>query len=477
MESGPSFRIIGKASTEKREAVRHRLEETFSDHDGMSVVDIGVVNGQRFYADKCTPEFWAPENIGLRPDKFHDGEAHDRFALAAIIFMLLNQGLHPYQGVMPFDEPGTETVAGKIKSNLYPYGAAKGRIAPHKSSLYPFLLDETKSLFDRAFSQPNFRPLAEEWLRHLNQLALQSEICEKDPKYHLKYPQAGCPVCARDQLAGDAPQWAALVGSLTRPTPGPVDVAPSPPPTAPINAGGADAPPGGGTSRLPAVLSAVGFLSVGGVFYMIGWLPWQTSPPIAPSTPPIVTPTPPQPPPRDLTRNPPIVTPKPVQPPPPPPPPKPSVATVMRTSGLMGVWAADCNQGPSGNNQHFRYFVTQNDEGRMSIDEGVAKSEFIIPSAESAPNNRIELKLERLPHRTGQYVVLLMDGSRYRTWTNTLDGRNLVVNGMSGTTGQQTSWRLRGRTFLSPVVRVMIHSAPPRARKSQRDMRGCVCAN
>ena len=138
------------------------------DCDGMSVVDIGMPDSQRFYADKCTPEFWAPENIGLRPHKFQNEEAHDRFALATIIFMLLNRGLHPYQGIMAFDEPGTETVAGKIKNNLYPYGPEKGRITPHQHSLFPFLPDETQKLFNRAFMDPSSRPSADEWLSHLN---------------------------------------------------------------------------------------------------------------------------------------------------------------------------------------------------------------------------------------------------------------------------------------------------------------------
>jgi hypothetical protein len=117
--------------------------------------------------------------MDLRPHKFPDEEAHDRFALATIIFMLLNRGLHPYQGIMSFDEPGTETVAGKIKNNLYPYRAGNGRITPHQDSLYPFLPDGTNGLFDRAFSLPNNRPSAAEWLDHLNRLALQSESCER----------------------------------------------------------------------------------------------------------------------------------------------------------------------------------------------------------------------------------------------------------------------------------------------------------
>jgi DNA-binding helix-hairpin-helix protein with protein kinase domain len=102
------------------------------------------------------------------PENFEDQEAHDRFALSTIIFMLLNRGIHPFQGLMSFDIPGSETTAGKIKNNLYPYGGGKG--TPHQDSLYPFWSKEMKGLFDRAFSTTTARPSAQEWLEYLNEL-------------------------------------------------------------------------------------------------------------------------------------------------------------------------------------------------------------------------------------------------------------------------------------------------------------------
>jgi serine/threonine protein kinase len=169
------------------------------DCDGMSVIDIGVPKSKRFYADKSTPEFWAPENIGVKPQNFKDEEAHDRFALATIIFMLLNRGLHPYQGVLTIELPSAEAVAGKIKHNLYPYGAGKGRITPHKDSLYPYWPDETKALFDRAFSTTMARPSAEEWSRYLDRVNTQLQPCGNNANYHVAHPQVGCPVCARNK--------------------------------------------------------------------------------------------------------------------------------------------------------------------------------------------------------------------------------------------------------------------------------------
>jgi DNA-binding helix-hairpin-helix protein with protein kinase domain len=130
------------------------------DCDGMSIVRIGVQNSPRYYADRCTPEFVPPENHGLMPYQFRDEETHDRFSLATIIFMLLNRGLHPYSGIVQSDDPDTESTAGKIKNNLYPYGAGSDRIRPRKDSIYPFLPEDTKRLFDRAFSGPKSRPSA-----------------------------------------------------------------------------------------------------------------------------------------------------------------------------------------------------------------------------------------------------------------------------------------------------------------------------
>jgi eukaryotic-like serine/threonine-protein kinase len=169
------------------------------DCDGMSVIDIAVPNGKRFHADKSTPEFWAPENIGVKPENFEDPEAHDRFALATIIFMLLNRGLHPFQGKMSFEILGAETTAGKIKSGLYPHGPGKRRIEPHQDSLYPFWSKEMRGLFDRAFSTTTARPSAEEWLSYLRELSGKVGVCDKRPKFHVSQPQVGCPVCARDQ--------------------------------------------------------------------------------------------------------------------------------------------------------------------------------------------------------------------------------------------------------------------------------------
>jgi hypothetical protein len=210
------------------------------DCDGMSIVDIGVENSGRFYAAKSTPEFWAPENLGRKPSDFVDEAAHDCFALAVIIFMLLNRGLHPFQGYLTADISGAETTVGKIKNNLYPYGPGNTRILPHRDSLYPFWPDEAKRLFDRAFTNAADRPAADEWFGYFGRLAAQAEPCPVNPQYHLLLPPVGCPVCARN--------------TAPRPQPPPFIPQPTPAP--------ATAPAGSGGTYIPLALGGIGVLAI-----------------------------------------------------------------------------------------------------------------------------------------------------------------------------------------------------------------------
>jgi serine/threonine protein kinase len=176
------------------------------DCDGMSVIDVLSPNGAvRFHGDKSTPEFWAPENVGVLPSFFKDEEAHDRFALAVIIFMVLNRGIHPYQGILLSSRPSIETTAGKIHKGLYPYGGGRGKITPHRKTLYPFWTEETRGLFDRAFTTLAARPSAAEWHTHLSALAANLGSCARRPQLHATHPSVGCPICARDGVVLASP--------------------------------------------------------------------------------------------------------------------------------------------------------------------------------------------------------------------------------------------------------------------------------
>ncbi|MFI4891268.1 MAG: DNA-binding protein [Steroidobacterales bacterium] len=151
-------------------------------------------------APQVTPEYLAPE--------FHDKavahpEAQDRFALATIIFRLLNYGIHPFTGVAPDHRHHPTELAGRIKQGLYPYGkAAHKRVRKVPASVHEAFPDSLRELFDRAFASTGYtRPSAGEWAAALAAYASkhsgQMSTCSNG---HLHFSGRPCPTCMRDAL-------------------------------------------------------------------------------------------------------------------------------------------------------------------------------------------------------------------------------------------------------------------------------------
>jgi eukaryotic-like serine/threonine-protein kinase len=151
-------------------------------------------------APQVTPEYLAPE--------FHDKtvaqpEAQDRFALATIIFRLLNYGIHPFSGVASDRSNYPPELAGRIKQGLYPYGKiANTHVRKVPASVHEAFPDTLRELFDRAFAYSGYsRPSAHEWIDALAIYASkqhgQMSPCSKG---HLRFSGRPCPTCMRDAL-------------------------------------------------------------------------------------------------------------------------------------------------------------------------------------------------------------------------------------------------------------------------------------
>ncbi len=166
------------------------------DCDGFHIYSDGFVSE----APQVTPEYLAPE--------FHDKpvahpETQDRFALATIIFRLLNFGIHPYTGVAASHYPYPPELAGRIRHGLYPYGKSRNknvRAAP--ASIHECFPDNMRELFDRTFvaAAPG-RASAHEWVMVLSTFASKSagkmRMCEKG---HLHFVGKPCPTCLREAI-------------------------------------------------------------------------------------------------------------------------------------------------------------------------------------------------------------------------------------------------------------------------------------
>lgn len=154
----------------------------------------------RSEAPQVTPEYLAPE--------FQDGavthpEAQDGFALATIIFRLLNYGIHPFTGVASDHNKHPLELAGRIKQGLYPYGrVAHKSVRKVPASVHEAFPERLRELFDRAFApRGELRPSAREWVEALSIFASNSSSqispCEKG---HLRFSGRPCPTCLRAAL-------------------------------------------------------------------------------------------------------------------------------------------------------------------------------------------------------------------------------------------------------------------------------------
>ncbi|WP_303747076.1 hypothetical protein [Stenotrophomonas pigmentata] len=170
------------------------------DCDGFSIQG----KGERFLSEQVTTDYLAAE-FQQRGVASGEEEAQDRFALAVMVFQLLNSGLHPYSGrpngsTLPSDLPG------RIAANLYPYGVAKNesRILPSPVSGHEAFPADLREMFDRAFaSQARRRPAAAEWSSLLLRYARRSNgllvKCASDGT-HQHFSGMPCAACARAAL-------------------------------------------------------------------------------------------------------------------------------------------------------------------------------------------------------------------------------------------------------------------------------------
>ena len=185
---------------------RDSLYIAMLDCDGFSIQG----HAERFPAEQFTVDYLAPEF--QRKGMPAGAElAQDRFALAVVIFQLLNFGIHPYSG-----RPGNAQVAtdipGRIRDGCYAYGIKRHKqLAPNATSGHAQMPSELRAMFDRAFSpapKPQ-RPSAADWALLLRGYAQRSGgrlvVCRANAE-HQHFAGLGCAACARDKVIASAAQ-------------------------------------------------------------------------------------------------------------------------------------------------------------------------------------------------------------------------------------------------------------------------------
>lgn len=168
------------------------------DCDGFSIQG----ENTRYPAGQFTVEYLAPEFQAKQTIPEAEEEWQDRFALAVIIFQLLNFGIHPFSGRPKNDTVPTD-IPRRIAGRFYGYGIkAHNLITPSVASGHKQLPDKLRTLFDKAFSgTPSQRPSAKRWATALYEYAQpekqQLVVCQKD-KNHQHFAGKACAACARE---------------------------------------------------------------------------------------------------------------------------------------------------------------------------------------------------------------------------------------------------------------------------------------
>ena len=164
------------------------------DCDGFSIKG---EKGNRYPAEFVSEEYIYPE--GMELDCEDMGEEQDKFALAVIIFKLLNNGIHPFSGVPRKTDSEMLTIQNRIEEYHYAYGLWPDSYqAPHPYSIHEYFDPKTLELFERAFTKGGMRPTAEEWQNHLRYLLQNLKTCKKNPN-HSYFTSKGCGLCIAEE--------------------------------------------------------------------------------------------------------------------------------------------------------------------------------------------------------------------------------------------------------------------------------------
>jgi hypothetical protein len=125
-----------------------------------------------------------------------------------------------------------------------------------------------------------------------------------------------------------------------------------------------------------------------------------------------------------------------------------SAAEAMRDFGLIGTWAAACQEGPSPTNNHATYLVTPTGDLQLKYQSGAdfEDSVYDIREVKRLAPEKLSLRQTLIGNeRVILDIVLIKESDRIRIWSSLFpDGTALVEDGvMTSATGRETRWMTR----------------------------------
>ncbi len=151
------------------------------------------------------PEYSPPELQGIRFDEVERTIHSDAFGLAVLIFQILMEGVHPFDGVRVLgDEP--ESREKRISRGAWPYLDGSG-YKPAMTAPPLSMIDEPlRLLFWHAFvnghKTSSLRPTAQEWAHAIDHSQTRLVSCNQTSN-HFYWPHLdSCPWCDRYRYIG-----------------------------------------------------------------------------------------------------------------------------------------------------------------------------------------------------------------------------------------------------------------------------------
>jgi hypothetical protein len=151
------------------------------------------------------PDFTPPELQGCEFARVDRVPAHDNFGLGVLVFLLLMEGIHPFNGVWK-RRGNVPVLEERIRGGFYPY-AEHTEISPMPAAPPLSILPEpVRTLFHRCFkegqSNPVERPSPPEWWAALSALESSLANCAANPRHVYASHLRNCPWCERKLLLG-----------------------------------------------------------------------------------------------------------------------------------------------------------------------------------------------------------------------------------------------------------------------------------
>jgi DNA-binding helix-hairpin-helix protein with protein kinase domain len=214
--------------------VGHDARVTLLDCDSMQITD--PVTGERYFCGVGRPEFTPPELLDADWKTTVRDPSSDLFALAIQLYLLLQEGEHPFRGV--WDWTGEKPPITELARRGFWAYRAGGPLIPRPAAIGIGLLPDTvremfRSGFECDADVPGGRPSAWQWHEALAGLEETLRTCPRKTSHvYPGFHREACPWCAHETMM-----------ARQAPAPAPAPPAPAPAPPAPAPAPPAPAPP------------------------------------------------------------------------------------------------------------------------------------------------------------------------------------------------------------------------------------------